>query len=555
MKRRIEGFVLDEKRIARERARGLWPERVATDYLERWAQEKPQATALVGWRLDEDRETRLTWSELADRTARLAAALERMGAGAGDVVSFQLPNWWEFVVAYLATVRLGAVANPLMPIFRQRELSFMLRQAEASIFIAPAVFRGFDHEALARELVREMPAMKLLIAGGRGEDAFDAALAAEPGTRFARGSRLAPDDVTQLLYTSGTTGESKGALHTSNTLLCAVRAFVERMAVGEDEVIFMPSPLAHQLGFCYGMLMSLYRGIPLVMTDIWRPGRAAQLIEANGATFTFAATPFVADLAALAGDGKKKLGRLRLFASSGAPIPPAVAQAARERLGVPVAACWGMTECASVTITPPDGSRATESDGCALANGEVRVLDAERKEARRGEVGAMQVRGASLFAGYLKRPQLYQLDEEGWFDTGDLARMDAEGYIRICGRSKDVIIRGGENIPVVEVEAALYRMPQIADAAVVAMPDPRLQERACAFVTLRRGSSLDLEAIARHLAGEGFSKHFWPERLEVLAEMPRTPTGKIQKFVLRELAKSLKPAGAGLSPAARRASG
>jgi cyclohexanecarboxylate-CoA ligase len=306
-------------------------------------------------------------------------------------------------------------------------------------------------------------------------------------------------------------------------------------------VIFMPSPLAHQLGFCYGMLLSLVLGARLVLIDIWRAARAAQLIEANGATFSFAATPFLADLAALAGSGTLKLGRLRLFASSGAPIPPAVAQAARDKLGVAVAACWGMTECASVTVTPPDGSRATESDGRAMANGEVRVLGLDGREAERGRVGALQVRGASLFAGYLKRPEFYRLDADGWFDTGDLACMDAEGYIRICGRSKDVIIRGGENIPVVEIEAALYRIPEIVDAAVVAMPDARLQERACAFVTLRRGASLDLAGIARHLGGEGFTKHFWPERLEVLAEMPRTPTGKIQKFVLRELARELKP--------------
>jgi cyclohexanecarboxylate-CoA ligase len=203
-----------------------------------------------------------------------------------------------------------------------------------------------------------------------------------------------------------------------------------------------------------------------------------------------------------------------------------------------------------VTITPPDGSRATESDGCALANGEVRIVDGAGRERPRGETGALQVRGASLFVGYLKRPQLYQLDAEGWFDTGDLARMDKEGYIRICGRSKDVIIRGGENIPVVEIEAALYRMPEVADAALVAMPDPRLQERACAFVTLRARETLDLAAVCRRLAEEGFSKHFWPERLEVLAEMPRTPTGKIQKYVLRELAKDLRPESAGAARAA-----
>ncbi|HET7366060.1 MAG TPA: AMP-binding protein [Burkholderiales bacterium] len=538
----LAGFLLDEARIGRERARGVWPQRVATDYLDRWAAEKPQASALAAWQLEEERETRLSYGELAECVARTASVLEGTGVQHGDVVSFQLPNWWQFVALYLACVRLGAVANPLMPIFRARELGFMLRQAEPRLFVAPARFRGFDHESLARELARALPGMRVLIAGGAGPDSFERALERSQGaSAFRRGARLQPDDITQLLYTSGTTGESKGALHTSNTLLCAVRCYAEYMKLGAHDVIFMPSPIAHQLGFCYGMLMALMLGVPLVLTDIWRPARAAQLIEANGATFTFAATPFLADLAALARESGRKFGRLRLFASSGAPIPPAVAQAGRDYLGVAVAASWGMTECSSVTITPPDGSRCTESDGCALANGEVRIVDGEGREAPRGTIGALQVRGASLFCGYLKRPQLYQLDAQGWFDTGDLARMDADGYIRICGRSKDVIIRGGENVPVVEVEAALYRMPEIADAAVVAMPDARLQERACAFVTLHRGRSLELAGICERLGAEGFSKHFWPERLEVLAEMPRTPTGKIQKFVLRELAKGLAP--------------
>ncbi|MFY9316475.1 MAG: AMP-binding protein [Burkholderiales bacterium] len=536
--RPLDGFMLDPARIERERLRGVWPGRVATDYLDRWAAEKPEAVALVAWRLDEERETRLSWGELAAAVARFARSLARAGVGAGDVVSFQLPSWWEFVALYLATVRLGAVANPLMPIFRHRELAFMLRQAAPRVFVAPARFRGFDHGALARQLAAESPGMRLLLAGGAGAESLEDALVRTEGRGFERGALLQPDDATQLLYTSGTTGESKGVLHTSNTLLGAVRSLATHMDIGADDVIFMPSPLAHQLGFSYGMLMSVVLGIPLVLIDIWRPARAAQLIEANGATFTFAATPFLADLTALERGGRKRLGRLRLFGSSGAPIPPAVAQAAREKLDVAVAACWGMTECCSVTITPPDGSKATESDGRALANGEVRVVDANGHPAAPGEIGALQVRGASLFAGYLKRPQLYRLDPEGWFDTGDLARMDAEGYIRICGRTKDVIIRGGENIPVIEVEAALYRMPEVADAAVVATPDARLQERACAFVSLRHGAALDLDAVCRHLAAEGFSKHFWPERLEILPEMPRTATGKIQKFVLREIARN-----------------
>ncbi|HEY5900392.1 MAG TPA: AMP-binding protein [Burkholderiales bacterium] len=537
----IDGFMLDDARVAREREKGVWPDRVATDYLDRWAAERPNGLAVVSWQLEDESETRLDYRQLAQHVARTARALERSGVRRGDVVSFQLPNRWQFVALYLACVRLGAIANPLMPIFRSRELSFMLKQAEARVFVVPKSFRGFDHESLARDLAAGIPGMRVLVSGGDGAESFEGQIeTAHDCQAFERGARLRPNDITQLMYTSGTTGESKGVLHTSNTLLCAVRCYAEHMRMGANDVIFMPSPIAHQLGFSYGMLMALQLGIPVVLTDIWRPARAAQLIEANGATFTFAATPFLADLAAIAKESGKKLGRLRLFASSGAPIPPAVAEAGRQHLGVAVAASWGMTECDSVTVTPPDGSRSTESDGCAIGNGEVRVVDEQGDEVPRGQSGTLQVRGSSLFVGYLKRPNLYKLDRDGWFDTGDIARMDAEGYIRICGRSKDVIIRGGENIPVVEIEAALYRMPQVADAALVAMPDARLQERACAFVSLRAGKSLDLETICKQLEAEGFTKHFWPERLEVLAEMPRTPTGKIQKFVLREIAKGLQ---------------
>jgi len=174
-----------------------------------------------------------------------------------------------------------------------------------------------------------------------------------------------------------------------------------------------------------------------------------------------------------------------------------------------------------------------------LPGEEVRIVDTEGNEALREKEGTLKVRGAGLFAGYLKRPKLYDVDADGWFDTGDIARMDLEGYIRICGRKKDIIIRGGENIPVVQIESALYKMPQVAEVAIVAMPDPRLGERACAFVVVRSGKRITMKDVRSFLADDGIAKQFWPERLEILEQMPRTPTGKIQKFVLRELAKNL----------------
>jgi len=535
---------LDAQRLETERKRGLWPDRVVTDYLDRWVAEKPRASALVSWREETGILERLSWRDLAGRTARAAQALAARGVGRGDVVAFQLPNCWQFVATHLACVRLGAVSNPLMPIFRHRELDFMLRHGGARVFIAPARYRGFDHRGLARRLGGELPGLgHVLVTEDVGEDSFERALAEAPGDTWRAGAQLAPNDVMQLLYTSGTTGEPKGALHTSNTLLAAVLQYAPRMGIGAHDVIYMPSPLGHQLGFCYGMLMSLVLGIPLVLSDVWNPARALELMREHGATYTCGATPFLADLAGQRDVEARRPPRLRLFSSSGAPIPPAVVEAARTRLGIQVATCWGMTECASVTVTPPDGHKVLESDGCMLPNGEVRIVDAEGREAPRNTVGALQVRGSSLFVGYLKRPELSRLTEDGWFDTGDLARMDDEGYIRICGRSKDVIIRGGENIPVVEVESAIYGMPQVGDVAIVAMPDARLQERACAFVTLHPECTLTLEDVRRHLEKQGVSKHFWPERLEVIGEMPRTPTGKIQKFVLREKAKGLAAGG------------
>ena len=487
----MEGVFLDAHRLALEKKRGIWPDRVLTDYLDRWVAERPEATAILAFRDDRGTATRLTWRELAQAAAAVARGLLARGVAKGDVVSFQLPNWWEFAAIHLACVRIGAVSNPLMPIFRHRELSFMVAHAESKVLIAPTVFRGFDHGALALDLKRRLPALEhVFLVGGEGEHSFEAALLA--GMRDAPvtpGAELAPNDIVQLLYTSGTTGEPKGAMHTSNTLIGSTLTFAERMRLGADDVVFMPSPLAHQIGFEYGLLVSVLVGAPLVLMDAWNPERAVGLMEQHRATYMFAATPFLADLASFPDIETRSLGDFRLFVASGAPIPPVLVRAAQEKL--------------------------------------------------REQEGTRQGRGPGLFGGYLKRPHLYDVDADGWFDTGDIARMDLEGYIRICGRKKDIIIRGGENIPVVQIESALYKMPQVSEVAIVAMPDTRLGERACAFVTLRPGERLALKDVKTFLTDEGVAKQFWPERLEIVDQMPRTPTGKIQKFVLREMAKAL----------------
>jgi len=536
----VEGVFLDERRLALEKARGIWPDRVITDYLDRWIAEKPEATAIIGYRDENGTPTQLSWRDLAQATAAIARGLSAHGVGRGDIVSFQLPNWWQFVAVHLACVRIGAVSNPLMPIFRHRELSFMIAHAESKVLIAPTRFRGFDHGELALRLQRELPALEhVFLIGGEGDHSFEAALLGGAQAEIVPGAELGPNDEVQLLYTSGTTGEPKGVLHTSNTLIGTTLAFAERMQLGAQDVIFMPSPLAHQIGFEYGLLVSVLCGAPLLLMDVWSPPRAVDLMEQHRATYMFAATPFLADLAGFPDIENRALDAFRLFVTSGAPIPPVLVRAAQQKLQAIIVAGWGMTECGILTTTPLSGHKVHESDGYPLPGEEVRIVDEQGREVLREQEGTLKFRGAALFVGYLKRPQLYDVDADGWFDTGDIARMDLEGYIRICGRKKDIIIRGGENIPVVQIESAIYKMSGVAEVAIVAMPDERLGERACAFVVLRPGARMTIKDVRDFLAEEGIAKPFWPERLQLVEQMPRTPTGKIQKYLLRAMAKSL----------------
>jgi len=544
-------MLLDQELLSRRRgaaiASGDWRDLTLLDYLDRAVAQAPDKTAVVAIRsepgLESMRETRLTYRELDGLSDLVALGLEERGIGPGDIVSFQLPNWWEFSVLHLACLKVGAVSNPLMVIFRERELGFMLGLAEAKVLVVPARFRNFDHAAMAKALRERLPALRHVLAvGGDGESAFDSLLRPRVGDA-GRGRLHAPgpaaDDVIQLLYTSGTTGEPKGVMHTSNTLLSNLVPFAERLHLEADDVIHMPSPMAHQLGFMYGLVMPIMLGATAVLQDIFVADEMARQITQEGATFTMGATPFLNDLVEHVERTRAATPTLQVFVSAGAPIPRALVTKARHVLGASIISAWGMSENGAVTTTRPEDpeEKTTATDGCPLHGMQVRVVDANGQAVPLGQEGQLQVRGCSNFVGYLKRPQLGKTDPEGWFDTGDLARMDADGYIRISGRSKDIIIRGGENIPVVEVEGLLFKHPAISGVAIVAYPDARLGERACAFVTLREGASLSLEEMVRYLAAQKMASQYIPERLEVVPELPRTPSGKIQKFKLRELAR------------------
>ncbi|MSR13948.1 MAG: cyclohexanecarboxylate-CoA ligase [Gammaproteobacteria bacterium] len=544
--------ILSAARIADLTTRGLWPNRLVSDLLDEAAVVAPAVTAVVDHNSMTGISTRLSYRELQNTSIRIACAFIELGIKPGDVIAVQLPNWWHYAAVYTACVRIGAVINPLMPIFRERELSFMLGLTEARVLIVPREFRGFDYPRMASQLQHELPSLKhvFVIGGDDPKSAFEARLLDPMWETHVnhvaafRARRPDPNDVTEIMYTSGTTGEPKGVMHTANTLLCKALLASELFSFNADDQIYMGSPLAHQTGFMYAVILALYHRCKCVLQDIWEPATAARLIADERCTITLGSTPFLRDLVQLPSARKHDFSCLRLFLCAGAPIPRVLVHEAHATYpNLHVMSAWGMTEIGIVTATYPGDppEKIIDTDGRALPHQAVRVVDEHGVPVPPGVEGRLQSRCATTFVGYLKRPDAYGLDAEQWLETGDNARMDAEGYIRITGRSKDLIIRGGENIPIVEVEELLYRHPAIADAAIVAMPDDRLGERGCAFVTLRAGGIFAFQTMVDYLLDAKLIKQYLPERLEVLDEFPRTPSGKIQKFKLREWAKSLKP--------------
>lgn len=536
--------VLLPPRRAESVARGWWHERTINDDLDACVEACPDKLALSACRADRSTPRRFTYRELGTMVDRVAVGLSRLGVGRNDVVSMQLPNSWQFSVLYLACSRLGAVINPLMPIFRERELSFMLKHCEAKVLVVPAVFRNFDHAAMARRLQDGLPSLAhVVVIGSGGADDFDALLA-EPRWEEAPDAkallarhRPGPDDITQVIFTSGTTGEPKGVLHTANTLMANIVPYALRLALGSEDVVLMASPMAHQTGFMYGLMMPIMLRGSVVLLDQWDPQLGIELIGAEKISFTMASTPFLSDLTKTVRETGQAVPTLKTFLCAGAPIPGALVEEARRVLGTKIVSAWGMTENGAVTLIhlDDDDARASSTDGCPLDGVEVRVADDSGQALQANEVGRLLVRSCSNFGGYLKRPQWNATDAEGWFDTGDLARLDEQGYIRIAGRSKDVIMRGGENIPVVEIEALLYRHPAVAQVAIVAYADERLGERACAVVVPRGGEGLGFEEMVAFLKDQKVALQYIPEKLIVRDHLPATPSGKIQKFRLRDM--------------------
>jgi len=504
------------------------------------ARTRGTATAIV------DGSNSRTFDEIMQESQILAAWFCQFGLVPGEVISFQLPNWSETIVINLAASICGLVVNPIVPIYRDAEVGYILRNSRTRLLFICETFRTTDYVKMVENLRPSLPDLRaVVVVRGKksnsdvlsyGECSEGAPLSL-PATDIAK-KLQDPNAVKLLLYTSGTTGRPKGVLHSHNTIQSEIDAVGKFWGIQSNDVILMPSPVTHITGYIYGIEMMSSFGCKTVFMDKWDAEQAAELISQHKVTFSIGATPFLRELVGVLERRGETRPSLRLFACGGAPVAPDDIRRARTVLPNCLAfRVYGSSEAPTVTagVAPGDSFELGATTDGAILNSEVKIVSPETGETIcDGTEGEILVRGPEVMLGYIDWEDTNEaFDKDGFFRTGDLGFISHARYLTISGRKKDLIIRGGENISAKEVEDILQTHPAIAEVAVVAMPHKRMGETPCAFVVLNKGDGLTLEEIQHFLEKTKLAKQKFPEKLFLLDSMPTTASGKVLKHVLR----------------------
>jgi acyl-coenzyme A synthetase/AMP-(fatty) acid ligase len=536
----LADMVTTPERAASYQRDGLWDGTTLSDRLAGFAATRPERLAVV----DREGRARHSYAELEGDVDRFAGWLESRDVGPGDVVSIQLPNCCEFVVVAVATQRVGAVINPLLPIYRRKELVHVFRVAEPKVVCTPRTYRDHDHLAHTATAIEESGrAMVHVVVDDRRPPSSDAAdgstvwfadaLAGSRGAATARPRVSRPEAVSELIFTSGTEAAPKAIMHTEQTANFSVRVAHADLGLDDDDVVWMPSPIGHSTGFNYGVRFAVYHGLPLVLQDRWDAAAACALIEAHRASYTLASTTFLQDLVGQAEPAGLRLDSMTRFGCGGSPVPPELVRRATG-CGIGVRRLYGSTEVLVATWNRPGGpeDRTVETDGAALHDVEVEVRAEDGSVCPPGVAGEIHVRGPNTCVGFYRDEArtAATFAPGGWVRSGDLATMDEAGFLTVVGRKKEIIIRGGLNITPREIEDLLLDFPEVDKAAVVGLPDERLGERVCACVVLAPGTELAFDVMVERLRGIGLATYKLPQRLAVLEALPITASGKIQKF-------------------------
>jgi non-ribosomal peptide synthetase component E (peptide arylation enzyme) len=525
----------DERRSGFRQA-GLWRDLVLADYADRNLQRVPDRMCVADGRRE------LSFAEVHRASSSLAEHLRTMGVGPGVAVVVQLPNWWEAVVAYHAVALAGGIMVPRMPIYREAEVLDAADRTGAVVLIVPSTYRRYDYVPMARAVRERSRTVREVIVVEPGPDApdvldFGSLLDGRPYS----GPKASADDIHTVVFTSGTTAAPKGCAHTVNTLYTPAIVDWELFQIADDDVFFMPTSIMHTSGLVHGVVGPLLYGIPVVLQDIWEPHDGLRRVRGYGCTAAMGATPFLKEMADTNDPAVDGLTPLRLFASGGAPMPSSVVRHVAERLGCTVVGAFGQSESPIITTTriTDDIERIAASDGRPTAICEVTVRDPSGHEVPFGAEGEICSRGAQVMVGYWRDPAetAATIDDEGWCHSGDLGRMQASGDLRVTGRIKDIIVRGGHNLSALEIEDYLLEDPRIRDVAVVGYPDERMGEKVCAFVVTSGGETLSLQDIVEPLKRKGIQMQKLPEHCVVVNELPRSIVGKVNKVALRARAE------------------
>ncbi|MCE4158917.1 medium-chain fatty-acid--CoA ligase [Escherichia coli] len=529
-------LTFNEQRRAAYRQQGLWGDASLADYWQQTARAMPDKIAVV-----DNHGASYTYSALDHAASCLANWMLAKGIESGDRIAFQLPGWCEFTVIYLACLKIGAVSVPLLPSWREAELVWVLNKCQAKMFFAPTLFKQTRPVDLILPLQNQLPQLQQIVGVDKLAPATSSLSLSQiiaDNTSLTTAITTHGDELAAVLFTSGTEGLPKGVMLTHNNILASERAYCARLNLTWQDVFMMPAPLGHATGFLHGVTAPFLIGARSVLLDIFTPDACLALLEQQRCTCMLGATPFVYDLLNVLEKQPADLSALRFFLCGGTTIPKKVARECQQR-GIKLLSVYGSTESSPHAVVNLDDplSRFMHTDGYAAAGVEIKVVDDARKTLPPGCEGEEASRGPNVFMGYFDEPELTAraLDEEGWYYSGDLCRMDEAGYIKITGRKKDIIVRGGENISSREVEDILLQHPKIHDACVVAMSDERLGERSCAYVVLKAPHhSLSLEEVVAFFSRKRVAKYKYPEHIVVIEKLPRTTSGKIQKFLLRK---------------------
>lgn len=519
----------------------------------------PNQTAVVVYAARQSREQgrlverdRVTTAELWDRVIAMAAGLRARGLRQGDIMAVQLPNWAEYLVLFLAVYAIGGVTTPISPILRQRDVRRQLEIAGAKGLVVPAAFGNFDYLGMARDLQAELEFPLALAANG---DATSDIMTIEAVERegaaptlsherdaIARGEFIGKrTDVMIVNFTSGTSGQPKGVMHSMHSVGSCVMPTIERLQLTPDSVIMVVPTLGHGAGILNGLYLPMLLGATVVYLDGWDAEVALRVVEREQVSYAPLMPTYLVDISELPWPLGVDVSCWTTGRVSGSAIPRETLQRIASRMPqLRLCPGWGMSETFWATCGGPADpiDKRNGTDGSVVGDCRIEIRDKQMRHALpTGTVGEIVLKASSLTLGYYKQPELTRsaFTADGWFKTGDLGRLDEDGYLVVQGRSKDLVIRGGENVPVVEVESLLQEHPKVKAVAVVGVPDARLGEKVCAVVELHDdGDPLTLQEMAQHLMDRHLTKQFIPEHLVIVPALPRTPVGKIMKQSVRE---------------------